>query len=773
MRSQLSHRIFRQLTYGVVHIEPGLRCPPSLATSQRCLRCQRLSPSPRIGRGAKLHHHQQRSIFGFSFRPKRKQKDARYDPGYETLLELDQRLKTEVRTPPVEEVAHAFKTYVGYAARRGSGLEEIQAAHLNTAFLFLTRQRDAGLWDGELAIGDIMKTLRILGQRRSQGVKSHLELSRALFDYSLARLNGNENGEQPASPVMRECIEAHIQVLANQADALAGKATMEKYWDQHLQTHRDGSTTPVYWSALVEGLAREGHDKALEELIGSMRIRGIPCTPLMHEKIVKCFAIDRQDVAATKKWYAYSIADPESPSAEAAESVLNLCIAKEDFAWGDVILKELMSTRSDEKLTWDLALLWAAAKGRGVDEIERMMEVTIRRTHERLELHPNITTINTLVKFANSRNDPYTAERYIALGKKWGFEPDALTYFLQLEYRIKVKDLSGAMTALSSLRIYDLQDLDDVSCINDLIVAFCQHRSEEYETIMSLAEDLTERKAAFSPRTVAALTKLHLQRDEIDDLKDLLSTYVHSFGMPARELVRQALVDHIEDLETPIIRAWDSYKILYETFPEISATTRAQIMQAFWSRLSPPLAIEVFRDMRKSQLKDQRPTVDHYITCLEGVAKHGAVQYANTIRNIFKLDSQIEPTTALYNAFIKAYVACDESKVALEFWEDIADSAEGPNYRSIQIALRACEKAPWGARRAREIWGKLKSMDIEVTQEIYAAYLGSLAGHSEFDACVELCQKAEGEGLAVDALLYVHPFIDTLHLRLPLWLTTE
>ena len=760
MRSHLSPRIFRQLTYGAVHIEPLLRCPPSSAISQRCLRCQRHPLSPRIGRGAKLHQHQQRSIFGFSFRPKRKQKDAKYDPGYETLLELDQRLKTEVRTPPVEEVAQAFKTYVAHAARRGTGLEEIQAALLKTAFLFLERQRAAGLWDGELAFGDIMKIQRVLGQRRSHSVKSHLELSRVLFDYSLVRLHENEKNGQPPSLGMRECIEAHIQVLANQGNALAAKAIMEQYWDQHLQTDRDRKVTPIYWSALVEGLAREGHDEALEELIESMEVKGIPCNPLIHEKIVKCFAMNRQDVAALRKWYAYSIADGGPPSAEAAESVLNLCIAKQEFAWGDVILKELMSTRSDQKLTWDLALLWAAAKGRGVDEIERMMEVTIRRTHERLELHPNITTINILVKFANSRNDPYTAERYIALGKKWGFEPDAFTYFLQLEYRIKVKDLSGAMTALSSLRMYDLQDLDDVSCINDLIIAFCQHRSEEYETIMSLAEDLTERKETFSPGTVAALAKLHLQRDEVDDLKDLLSTYVHSFGMPARELVSQVLVDHIEALDTPITRAWDSYKILYETFPEISATTRAQVMQAFWSRLSPPLAIEVFRDMRKSQLKSQRPTVDHYITCLEGVAKHGAVQYANTIRNIFKLDSQIEPTTALYNAFIKAYVACDESKVALEFWEDIADSAEGPNYRSIQIALRACEKAPRGAGRAREIWGKLKSMDIEVTQEIYAAYLGSLAGHSEFNECVELCQKAEGEGLTVDALLYVPPFID-------------
>ena len=295
--------------------------------------------------------------------------------------------------------------------------------------------------------------------------------------------------------------------------------------------------------------------------------------------------------------------------------------------------------------------------------------------------------------------------------------------------------------------------MHDGPTINDLIVAYCQHRSDDYETIMSLVEDLTERTASFSPATVAALSKLHLQRDEMDDLQDLLNTYVHSFGMPARELVSQVLVGQILDTETPMIRSWETYKKLHEVFPETSATTRIQILRSFFWRLRPDLAIDVFGHMRRSQLKEQRPAVDHYIDCLEGIAKFGAEEYLDTVNNMFKLDSQIEPATKLYNAFMKACVGCDVSKRALEFWEDIAESIEGPNYKSIQIALRACEKAPWGERRAREIWSELKGMDIEVTQKIYAAYVGALAGQSQFDECVELCQKAEAEGLTVNALL--------------------
>ena len=119
-----------------------------------------------------------------------------------------------------------------------------------------------------------------------------------------------------------------------------------------------------------------------------------------------------------------------------------------------------------------------------------------------------------------------------------------------------------------------------------------------------------------------------------------------------------------------------------------------------------------------------------------------------------KLDTEIEPNTQLYNALMLAYTGCGMPLTAQGFWEEIVHSREGPSYASIQLALMACEKSPFGERAARDIWGRLKKFEIEVTREIYAAYVGSLAGHNLFGECVKLINDAEKEaGCKPDALL--------------------
>jgi len=125
------------------------------------------------------------------------------------------------------------------------------------------------------------------------------------------------------------------------------------------------------------------------------------------------------------------------------------------------------------------------------------------------------------------------------------------------------------------------------------------------------------------------------------------------------------------------------------------------------------------------------------------------------VHNMLKMDSGIEPTTRLYNALMLAYTACEEPNRSLEFWEDIINTSEGPTYNSIQIALRACEEAPFGDREAKRIWARLKRMDIEITKQIYAAYVGALAGSALLDECKKLVEEMGKEvGSEPDSLVY-------------------
>ena len=660
-----------------------------------------------------------------------------------------------VRPPLTEEIADALKKYIKYKITPENGatrLEEIQAETLKMAYLHLKNQIVEGYPKNVLSYEDMRRLLTLLSKLppKDFASTSHIPLSEVVFKDIK---NESEDAKAQETPerhgvVYGEAIVSHVRVLAYYGKALEAQYLVQDYWESYLKDLKRSAWIPVF-----QGLLREGKEQEVEELLQNLQQRGIPFDAMLQQEIVSYYTRYKSELGKAKRWFELPISDGGRPSRFTFENVLRLCMRKHDLVWGDTILKAMLESHPNDKSTWDYALQWAAAKGRGVDEIERMMEVNVRRNQDRPHLHPNIRTINGLAMLANENDNPYTAERYIALGKKWGMESDALTYAIQLDYRVKVKDLAGAIVTYSALRGQDFSDVDMALCINRLIVAFCKERRESYDTVMSLVDDLIESKGEFLPTTVAALSNLHLQRGELHDLQDLLNTHTFSFGSPDRELVRRALLDHILDLKTPEIRAWEIYNILHAVFHETPVSIRVDIMNSFFARYRPDMGTHVFGHMRQAQIKEQRPTVSTYAACLAGIARLGDVESLHTVHNLSKLDNEIGLDTQLRNALMLGYAGCGDPRRALDFWDDIVHSREGPTYSSIQIALMACEKASSGEREAQKIWNRLKDDDIEVTREIYAAYVGALAGRGLFERCVDLCKGAEVEGLHVDALL--------------------
>ncbi|KAK0767329.1 hypothetical protein LTR02_018322, partial [Friedmanniomyces endolithicus] len=100
---------------------------------------------------------------------------------------------------------------------------------------------------------------------------------------------------------------------------------------------------------------------------------------------------------------------------------------------------------------------------------------------------PDTATINALVEYAISKDDPYTAERFIALGRDRGIEPDARTYVLQMAYRLGVNDIDGALTAYKNLQTMDLSSDEDIPAVNKLIGALCSSKQHDFDTIMNVA----------------------------------------------------------------------------------------------------------------------------------------------------------------------------------------------------------------------------------------------------------------------------------------------
>lgn len=739
MRSQLTRHVFRQ----IIRNELYSNTHPWFPATNNCLRtrqCPILPTAPR------------RTLFGFGRKPKRRPKPVDYEPGFETMMDLNNKLRMGVRAPPSQQLAQAFVDFFRSKQRSTLAVEDVQAQyaletlrHLQTTY---TEVPDFGLTSEDLRMA--LRWLKFVFKKVNQ-YKGHNELARALFEELKKRRETMGDDTEPPVPFYQDLLP-FIHVMARCNDALYARDLSEEYWETSL---KPAGATP--WPRVLKGLISENRVDELQKTIEIMQKYNIPFDSKVHEVITVFYAADQADLEMTKKWYQHPIADKSTPTIHTDVAVLKLCINRNELDWGDHIFKSLLERTPEEKAPWDVILQWAAAKGRSVDEIERMMKVMKRRQEERgLTLSLDMETINGLVELANSRNDPYTAELYVALGQRWGFLPNPRTYLLQLDYRIKVKDLSGAMAAYARLKAEESVDSEDLPLLNKFIVARCAERPQNYDAIMGLVEDLTERKARFEPETVAVLSLLHLQRGEMEDLVDLLNTHAFHYGLDQRSMISQVLTSHILNLATPTSRAWETYNILRQTFSEIDVPTRTSLMQHFFTRARSDMALHVFGHMRQQQIKSLRPTIATYVACLCGIAKAGDLESLETVRNMMKLDTEIEPNTQLCNALMLAYTGCGEPHTAQSFWEDIVHSREGPSYASIQIALMACEKLPFGERVARDIWGRLKRFEIQVTREIYAAYVGSLAGHNLFGECVKLVDDAEKEvGYKPDALLLV------------------
>ena len=737
MRSQLTRHVIRQIVQNEIHSNTR----PWFHATHQCLWARR---------GPVLLAAPRRTLFGFGRKPKRRPKPISYEAGFESMMDLSKSLSLGTRPPPSQQLAKAFVDFFHSKYRNALAVEDIQAQYALETFLHLQKTyneaHDFGLTSEELSMA--LKTLKFVGPSKSQ-YKAFVELVKAVFGELKKRRETATDDQESPEEFYRDLVP-FIQIMARLDNALYARDLVEKYWE-----HLPKSARASLWPRILRGLIREDHVQELEKTIEIMQKYDIPFDAKVHEVITVFYAARQADMEMTKKWYQHPISDGKRPTNYTDAIVLKLCMSQNELDWGDPIFKSLVERRPEEKAPWDMILQWAAAKGKSVDEVERMMEIMVRRQEERgLKLSLDMETINGLIELANSKDDPYSAERYVALGQKWGFPPNARTHLLQLDYRIKVGDLGGARVAYARLQAQESLDSEDLPLLNKLIVALCREKSKNYNAIMGLVEDLSERKERFEPATVAALSLLHLQRGEMEDVVDLLNTHAFHYGLDQRATISEVLISYILDRTTPISRAWDAYNILRQTFSEIDVSTRTSIMQNFFSRDRSDMASHVFSHMRQQQIKSLRPTILTYVACFSGIAKSGDLASLETVHNMMKLDSEIDPNTQLYNALMLAYMSCDKPSTAQGFWEDIVHSREGPSYASIQIALMACQGLAFGEKVARDIWKKLKRFEIEVTREIYAAYVGALAGHNLFRECVKLINDAEKEArYKPDALL--------------------
>ena len=667
------------------------------------------------------------------------------------MLDLMLMDEVQARPPPENELANAWRLFFEHKLKRNEAVNNLQARHVLRTFKHL-QKTNLGEEGIVLNMGDLRRARKVLSVLPMDNRDAHNELARLIYAECLKSNDPNSNER-------RADFKHFIRVLTETGDAMEARRLVQE------ASEKDGEDGPSIsagaanrnlWPLVLAGLARENNEAELLKTIDMAEAAGMLYNADMH-RIMSGFYASRDDVKGTKQWYSKPLATRSGaktlPLPDTTKAILRFCIRNNELGWCKAVFRDILAS-NPRKRHWDVILQWAAgALGKGVEDVERMMEVMVRRNEDDDSLRPDIETINGLVDIAMSSKDPYLAERYIALGIKHGIHPNSQTYILQMNYRADAGDLTGAQVAYDALQSEEILDDEDLPAINNYIRALCAAKSLNYDRIISITSDLEERHKRLEAPTAAALCMMHLKRNEVDEIEDMLQTHAYHYTIDERASIINNFLSFILDRNNNTVRAWEAYTLMRSLFDETSTAIRTRCMNEFFARKRCDMASHVFGHMRQHTIHSRRPVIETYIQCFLGIAECEDREALDMVHNMLKMDSSIEPNTKLYNSLMLAYTACEDADRALNFWDDITNSTEGPSYRSLEIVFWACGRKPFGDRLAREIWRKIKAMEIEVTRDVFVAYVGALAGQGKFEEARDLVEGMEKDvGLKVDVV---------------------
>jgi pentatricopeptide repeat protein len=730
--------------------------------------CRLRTARPRlVARTARVLPQTQRRTFFELFKQRRKMKPVEIPAGWETISEVDWNLQTKVRPPEPKVVAAALKEF--FAQRKGA-FADLHIAKAHTAFKYLldNPREDGTPWLSAIELyNGIYVPLLHKNHRPETGGSEHLKFGKSIVEEYARQLEGGP-AEQATPREQKLSLTEDVNTKMVRLLSTFGAATDAR--DLAATAFKpDPDSTPEQrqvsrkaWGTVVGGIVQEANMEELRQTMALIQDLSVPVTTRMQTYLVTLFA-KRKEMEDAKLWYACPVVNQKdgedaSPHSNTSAALLTACALCGDITFGQQVVGSLLKSDLPDKGAWDAVFLWSAAIGKGVDEVDRMMGVMARRNDEARHkdpsvqlIRPDVDTINTLVEFCMSKQDPYSAERYIALGEKRGISPDERTYTMQIQYRLSVKDYDGARAAYFNLQGDFSGAEQSVAVINQLIQAMCEHQQHHFDELMVMVDDLHERKSLFAPQTIAALCVLHLRRGERHDAVDLLQVHAHQFSPDQRRLIQKSLLAFILDGETSTADAWETYQILRNVFQETSRQDRIKILNEFFARKRSDMACHVFFHMRNHISPDHCANREVYIAAFTGFAHRADAESLELAHNQMKLDLNVDPDTRLRNALMLAYGATGEHDKALQFWREICESKEGPSYNSIAIAFRACEEMHFGHGHARSIWKRLIEQDVEIDKTIWKAYMCAIARNHQYDEAQGLIESVEEDyGFTLD-----------------------
>lgn len=643
-----------------------------------------------------------------------------------------------VRPPPREELVSNLRRMFAYKKQYNVRVNSTQARHCRNLVIYLTENVDQEPGAG-LTITDLRTIRDALLKHPKEDTAEHLMFLRVTYDEIERQMGmGSEDGRRPIDlhdPTNWD-FQAHIKALTIYGASEEARTLVREHLEKLRLAKLPAASANPLWLRVLEGLSREGREADLVSAAAEARKSGTELSPEFHEIMTTFFAI-KGKTQETMSWFQKPIPRGELPTPRTFKEILKFSVNKKQQDWAANIFQSLVGT-NPTKPYWDVVYQWSVMSlGKGLDDLRDMFEMVQEHNPKDMSLRPDVQTLNALLEVANEKGDAYLAERLMALAAERRIHPNARSYILILELRIKAKDLSAAKEAYRLLSNHSPEADEDLPVINTFIQALCDASKPDLQIIRDVLDELERRVVTLTPATVVALCSVFLKHDQHFDIIDTLSLNIFQHSTDQKKSIRESFVAYCTSSDVSTSRAWDAYSILRQFFLETSVEHRVRIMQNFFERKRPDMAIHVFGHMRQHVNRDFHPTPDVYIKCFEGLGNYGDADSAEDValvHNMLKMDLKVQPSTRLYNALMLAYSACGRPERALEYWEDIIHSAEGPSYHTLEIVFAVCEKMPYGDQKAKDIWKKLESLDIDVPPAVFASYAGALAGNGDVSA---------------------------------------
>ena len=653
--------------------------------------------------------------------PPREVREPEYEPGWMDIMLWRSRTLDHLRPPSRAELREAWSKLMKSKRRTRSPLNSTQALQCRRLLEYLAKpgdlQQEKLLTTAELSMARSV----LLDVDPVERTQNHRDFAKALHTVWLSL---NVTGKPV--PVERRW-SFLVQALAMYGGSQEALQMLYSKWnDPAYKTYLAEENRPI--AAVAEGLAAEGLEKELVELIEHADSHGQYDAGL--QRVVTIFFASRDRVLETQHWLQKPIPQ-KACRPDTYRAVASFARRNHLEDWAMPIFVELGQSQPN-KGHWDAVLQAILLLGRGLDDVKTMTDHMVTRTGH---VTPNMNTINGLLRAALEMRDASLAQDVLSFAADTKLVPNGETSLILLQLRLATEDFTEAQKPFEEAtrsepwngsepeRLYG--EYREAS--NQYLVALCQQQRPDFKLLLKVLGVIEEGQVGLHPETVALLCRRFLENDQNFDVMDILSIYSFLYSEQQRQVVQDAFLKFCFDRATSTARVWGAYQVLDQYFQDLSFESRNRLMDAFFERKRPDMAVQVLGRMCQHRNKSYRPTTETYIKCFEGFARCPDPEGLQNIHNLVKTDFSVQPSTRLSTALMLAYTGCGRPIRALDFWREIAQSPEGPSYATLEAVFWALEQRAHGSKEAQEIWDRVARMDLEVPPAVYNAYIGAMA----------------------------------------------